>query len=33
MDTELATMLETMYLAFSRVFDAFINFLVKAFGE
>ncbi len=25
-------MMEQLYLAFTRIFDAFIDFLVKAFG-
>lgn len=32
MDSEVFEMLEQMYLAFSRLFDNFVNFLVKAFG-
>lgn len=32
MDSSVFEMLETMYLAFSRIFDNFIDFLVKAFA-
>ncbi len=32
MDNEIFDMLETMYLAFTRIFDNFINFLVEAFA-
>ena len=32
MDNEVFDMLETMYLAFTRIFDNFINFLVEAFS-
>ncbi len=32
MDNEVFDMLETMYLAFTRIIDNFINFLVEAFS-